>query len=271
MREMSVSAGPAYEHITMVARDANCIWPERRAMVYLRSGTRPRLSTGGREWGGNQVMLPVRVRTANPPAGRGFPSVVVLVLLMLAPLLSACGFNTIPTADERAKAAWSEVLNQYQRRADLIPNLVETVKGYASHEREVLEAVVEARAKATQVAISPEMLENPAAFQAFQEGQAGLTGALSRLLAVVENYPDLKASQNFLALQAQLEGTENRIAVARRDYIEAVRVYNTSLRTLPSMLWAWLWFTDAKPYQNFTVAEDKMDVPSVSFGGGQGG
>lgn len=189
-----------------------------------------------------------------------------LLLVLLLPALSACSFNTIPTNEERAKAAWSEVLNQYQRRADLIPNLVETVRGYAAHEREVLEAVVEARARATQVQVSPELLQDPAAFEAFQQGQAQLTGALSRLLAVVENYPDLKASQNFLALQAQLEGTENRIAVARRDYIEAVRVYNTSLRTLPSMLWARLWFTDNQPFQNFTVSEDRMDAPQVNFG-----
>jgi len=189
-----------------------------------------------------------------------------LFLALLMPLLTACGFNTIPTAEERAKAAWSEVLNQYQRRADLIPNLVETVKGYAAHEREVLESVVEARAKATQVQVSPEMLQDPAAFQAFQESQSQLTSALSRLLAVVENYPDLKANQNFLALQAQLEGTENRIAVARRDYIEAVRVYNTTLRTFPSIIWAKLWFTDAVPFQNFTVSEDKMEVPQVNFG-----
>jgi LemA protein len=194
---------------------------------------------------------------------------VLAVIFLLAPLLSACGFNTIPTAEERAKAAWSEVLNQYQRRADLIPNLVETVKAYAAHEREVLEAVVEARAKATQVTVSADALTDPEAFKAFQEGQSALTGALSRLLAVVENYPDLKASQNFLALQAQLEGTENRIAVARRDYIEAVRVYNTSLKTLPSMIWAWLWFTDNEPYENFSVAEDKIDVPKVDFGAGQ--
>ncbi|MBI1622064.1 LemA family protein [Aquamicrobium zhengzhouense] len=189
-----------------------------------------------------------------------------LFLTLLLPLLTACGFNTIPTEEERAKAAWSEVLNQYQRRADLIPNLVETVKGYAAHEREVLESVVEARAKATQVQLSPEMLQDPAAFQAFQENQSALTSALSRLLAVVENYPDLKANQNFLALQSQLEGTENRIAVARRDYIEAVRVYNTSLRTLPTMLWAKFWFTDAVPFPNFTVSDDTMQVPQINFG-----
>jgi LemA protein len=208
-------------------------------------------------------------RLFSPCVFRSFRAVLVLAFVL--PALSACGFNTIPTAEEQAKAAWSEVLNQYQRRADLIPNLVETVKGYAAHEREVLQSVVEARAKATQTTLSPEGLENPEAFRAFQESQAGLTGALSRLLAVVENYPDLKANQNFLALQAQLEGTENRIAVARRDYIEAVRVYNTSLRTFPSLLWANFWFTDNEPFQNFTVAEDKIEVPNVDFGTQQGG
>ena len=199
---------------------------------------------------------------------RSFPFRLLPGLLALAlalPMLSACGFNTIPTAEEQAKAAWSEVLNQYQRRADLIPNLVETVKGYAAHEKDVLEGVVEARAKATQVTLPPEALSDPEAFKAFQEGQAGLTGALSRLLAVVENYPDLKANQNFLALQAQLEGTENRIAVARRDYIEAVRVYNTTLRTFPSILWAKLWFTSNEPFQNFTVTDDKMQPSKVDF------
>ena len=195
----------------------------------------------------------------------------LLLLAMALPLLSGCGYNTIPTAEERAKAAWSEVLNQYQRRADLIPNLVETVKGYATHEKEVLEGVVEARAKATQVTVSPETLSDPNAFKAFQENQAGLTSALSRLLAVVENYPDLKANQNFLALQAQLEGTENRIAVARRDYIEAVRDYNLTLKTFPSLLWAKLWFTDNEPYQDFTVAEDKLEAPKVDFGTRQSG
>ncbi|MFI0845104.1 LemA family protein [Mesorhizobium sp. IMUNJ 23232] len=194
-----------------------------------------------------------------------------LLLGLLLPLLSACGYNTIPTAEEKAKAAWSEVLNQYQRRADLIPNLVETVKGYAAHEKDTLEAVVEARAKATQVTVTPETLTDPNAFKAFQDNQAGLTSALSRLLAVVENYPDLKANQNFLGLQAQLEGTENRIAVARRDYIETVREYNTTLRTFPSVIWATLWFTDNKPFQNFTVSEDKMEPPKVDFGTKQGG
>jgi len=206
------------------------------------------------------------MRLSLPFSSAGFRAFFFVLLAL--PLLSGCGFNTIPTQEEQAKAAWSEVLNQYQRRSDLIPNLVETVKGYASHEREVLEGVVEARAKATQVQISPDMLTNPDAFRAFQENQAQLTGALSRLLAVVENYPDLKANQNFLALQAQLEGTENRIAVARRDYIEAVRQYNTSLRTFPTILWARFWYTDAQPMQTFTIAEENMQAPQVNFGNG---
>jgi LemA protein len=203
------------------------------------------------------------------PAIRRLLGLVIVGLLM--PLLSACGYNTIPTEEENAKAAWSEVLNQYQRRADLIPNLVETVKGYAAHERETLEAVVEARAKATSTNVSVTPPTDPGAIKAFQDSQAGLTGALSRLLAVVENYPDLKANQNFLALQAQLEGTENRIAVARRDYIDAVRQYNTSLRTFPTVLWATFWFTGNKPFETFTVSEDKMEPPKVDFGTKQGG
>ena len=187
------------------------------------------------------------------------------ILIAASAILSGCGFNTIPTAEEQAKAAWSEVLNQYQRRADLIPNLVETVKGFATQEKEVLEGVVEARAKATQVQVPPDILTNPDAFKTFQENQSAITGSLGRLLAVAEAYPDLKSNQNFLALQSQLEGTENRIAVARRDYIEAVRVYNTSLKTLPSAIWAYLWWTGNKAYETFTVAEDKMEVPAVKF------
>jgi LemA protein len=204
-----------------------------------------------------------RAATGRIPAIRTLPAFLLLALAL--PLLSACGYNTIPTLEETAKAKWSEVLNQYQRRADLIPNLVETVKGYAAHEKDVLTAVVEARAKATQTTVSPEALTDPEAFKAFQDSQVGLTSSLSRLLAVVENYPDLKANQNFLALQAQLEGTENRIAVARRDYIEAVREYNTSLKTFPSVLWATFWFTGNEPFQTFTVPEDKLEVPKVDF------
>lgn len=196
--------------------------------------------------------------------GRSRSIISILAILLLAPLLSACGYNTIPTAEENAKAQWSEVLNQYQRRADLIPNLVETVKGYASHESQTLEAVVEARAKATQVQINAGDLADPAKLKAFQDSQAGLTSALGRLLAVAENYPDLKANQNFLALQAQLEGTENRIAVARRDYIQSVRDYNLTLNTFPSMLWN-LWF-GKQEFANFTIEADKMEVPQVNFG-----
>jgi LemA protein len=197
---------------------------------------------------------------------RGLRAVVTAsILLLVSALVSGCGFNTIPTAEESAKAAWSEVLNQYQRRADLIPNLVETVKGFATQEKDVLVEVVEARSKATQVQIPSDILSNPEAFKTFQENQSAITGSLGRLLAISEAYPDLKSNQNFLALQSQLEGTENRIAVARRDYIEAVRVYNTSLKTLPSAIWAYLWWTGNKAYETFTVAEDKMEVPAVKF------
>ncbi|MER9615118.1 LemA family protein [Mesorhizobium sp. M0207] len=203
-------------------------------------------------------------RLSSPPICRNLAAFLVMAVML--PLLAGCGYNTIPTAEENAKAAWSEVLNQYQRRADLIPNLVNTVKGYAAHEKDTLDAVVEARAKATQVTVTPETLNNPEAFKKFQDSQAGLTSALSRLLAVVENYPDLKANQNFLALQAQLEGTENRITVARRDYIQAVREYNLTLRTFPSVIWATLWFRGNQPFANFTIEEDKMQPPKVDFG-----
>ncbi len=203
-------------------------------------------------------------RLSSPRAFR-LPAIMTLFAIM-PPMLAGCGYNTIPTAEENAKAAWSEVLNQYQRRADLIPNLVETVKGYATHEKDTLDAVVEARAKATQITVTPETLKDPEAFKKFQDAQSGLTSALSRLIAVSESYPDLKANQNFLALQAQLEGTENRIAVARRDYIQAVRDYNLTLKTFPSVLWATLWFRSNQPFANFTVDEDKMQVPKVDFG-----
>jgi len=188
-----------------------------------------------------------------------------LIVAVAGILLAGCGINTIPTLQERAKAAWSEVLNQYQRRADLIPNLVETVKGYASQESKVLTEVVEARAKATQVQLPPDILTNPEAFKKFQEAQGQLSGALARLLAVVENYPDLKSNQNFLALQSQLEGTENRIAIARRDYITAVKDYNTELRTIPGRWWRALLYPDSEIMQNFTVAEETTKVPEVKF------
>ncbi len=151
-------------------------------------------------------------------------------------LVAGCGYNTIPTLEEQAKARWGDVQNQYQRRADLIPNLVATVQGYAKQEKDVLTSVVEARAKATQVKVDASQLTDPDKLKQFQDAQNQLSGALGRLLAITENYPDLKSNANFLALQSQLEGTENRIAVSRRDYIEAVRSYNTALRTFPTLL-----------------------------------
>jgi LemA protein len=190
---------------------------------------------------------------------------VPFLAVLLGLLVSGCGVNNIPSYEEIAKAKWAEVQNQYQRRADLIPNLVETVKGYAAHERQVLEEVTNARARATQIQVPPDILNNPEAFKRWQEIQAQLTGALARLLAVSERYPDLKANQNFLALQSQLEGTENRIAVARRDYIEAVRQYNTELRTFPGVIWASTLYRNAKPMETFTVPDDLRRPPPVKF------
>jgi LemA protein len=187
------------------------------------------------------------------------------IVALLALFTAGCGVNAIPTYEEQAKAKWGEVQNQYQRRSDLIPNLVETVKGFAQQERDVLTAVVEARAKATQIRIDASQITDPEALKRFQDAQQQLSGAIGRLLAVAEAYPDLKSSQNFLTLQAQLEGTENRIAVARRDYIEAVRIYNTELRTFPGILWASTLYRDAKPMATFTIPEEQMRVPNVKF------
>ena len=180
-------------------------------------------------------------------------------------LLGGCGINTIPTYKQQADASWSQVLNEYQRRTDLIPNLVATVKGYAAHEASVLEAVTEARAKVTQTRIPSNILTNPKAFQAFEQNQATLGGALSRLMVVTENYPNLKADQNFLALQAQLEGTENRIAVARRDYILAVQQYDTELATIPGRWYHSLFYGSYQPLQNFTISEQAQQAPAVKF------
>src|SRR5438094_1086149 len=188
-----------------------------------------------------------------------------LAAILLGLTVSACGYNTIPAAEEQAKAKWADVQNNYQRRADLIPNLVATVQGYARQERDVLTAVVEARAKATQVRIDPSQLSDPEKLKQFQDAQNQLSGALGRLLAISENYPDLKSNQNFLALQSQLEGTENRIAVARRDYIEAVRAYNTELKTFPGVIWASTLYRSQKPMETFTVAEDVRRPPPVKF------
>ncbi|HEY6983500.1 LemA family protein [Reyranella sp.] len=189
----------------------------------------------------------------------------VLAAVLALFTVASCGYNTIPTLEEQAKARWADVQNNYQRRADLIPNLVATVQGYAKQEKDVLTAVVEARAKATQVKVDASQLTDPEKMKQFQDAQNQLTGALGRLLVVSENYPDLKSNQNFLALQSQLEGTENRIAVARRDYIEAVRAYNTELKTFPGMLWAAIFFRSAKPMAEFTAGDEAQKPPQVKF------
>ena len=180
-------------------------------------------------------------------------------------LLSGCGINNIPSQKQQVDAAWSQVLNEYQRRTDLIPNLVATVKGYAAHEASVLEAVTEARAKVTQTSVPSNILSDPKAFQAFEQNQATLGGALSRLMVVTENYPNLKADQNFLALQAQLEGTENRIAVARRDYILAVQQYDTELTTIPGRWYHSMFYGSYQPAPSFTISEQAQQAPQVKF------
>jgi len=187
------------------------------------------------------------------------------LVLALGLSLSACGVNRIPTLDETAKARWADVESQYQRRADLIPNLVATVQGYAKQEKDVLVAVTEARAKATSIHVDAGDLTDPAKVKAMQDAQNALTGALSRLLAVSENYPDLKSNANFLALQSQLEGTENRIAVARRDYIAAVQAYNTELRTFPGVIWASTLYSRSKPMAEFSATPGSEVAPKVKF------
>jgi len=191
------------------------------------------------------------------------PSLFVVFLAAL--FIAGCGVNNIPTYDEAVTAAWSQVQNQYKRRADLVPNLVNTVKGYAAHEEEVLIEVVEARSKVSQMQLPADVLNNPEAFRAFQQNQDALSSALSRLLVVVERYPDLKASQNFLALQSQLEGTENRISVARRDYIAAVQLYNTELRTIPGRWWKSVLYPESVLKENFTATPEVELVPEVNF------
>jgi len=188
------------------------------------------------------------------------------VALALATSLAGCGaINRVPTLEESAKSSWSEVQNQYQRRADLIPNLVETVKGYAQQEKDVLIGVTEARAKASSVKVDASTVNDPQKFKEFQDAQNQLSGALGRLLVTVERYPDIKSNQNFLALQSQLEGTENRIAVARRDYIGAVQAYNTEVRTIPGR-WIAAWFyPEAKPMETFTATPNSERPPTVKF------
>ena len=188
-----------------------------------------------------------------------------LLVAALSLGLSACGINTVPTAEEEAKARWADVENAYQRRADLIPNLVETVKGFAAQEQEVLTEVTEARARATQVNLDPGDLSDPAAVQRFQEAQSELGGALSRLLVTVERYPELRSNENFLMLQSQLEGTENRVAIARRDYNQAVQDYNTEVRTFPSLIAA-RFIYGAEPMAPFeATTQGAEEAPTVEF------
>jgi LemA protein len=186
-------------------------------------------------------------------------------VLTMAVALTGCGINRIPTYQQQAKASWAEVLSQYKRRADLIPSLVETVKGYAQQERGVLVDVVQARSKATQVAVPPDILTNPQAMKQFQDAQNTLGGALRQLLVVVERYPELKSSQNFLVLQQQIEGTENRIAIARRDYIDAVRVYNTEISTIPGRWWRSVLYPSATEMVTFEITPEESKTPQVDF------
>jgi LemA protein len=192
-------------------------------------------------------------------------NILAVLMLVVSLTLGGCGYNTIQTQDEAVKAAWSEVVNQYQRRADLIPNLVRTVERFAAQEQSVLVGVTEARARATSIQVTPEVLNDPAALQRFQAAQGGLTQALKSLLMVTENYPQLKSDQNFRDLQAQLEGTENRIAVARNRYIAAVQEYNGTIRQFPSNLTAMLFKYEVKP--NFTVENEAAisQAPAVEF------
>lgn len=191
----------------------------------------------------------------------------LVAVAVMAVFLAGCGINNIPTYDAAMKAKWGEVENQYQRRADLVPNLVETVKGYAAQEKDVLIAVTEARAKATSIQVSPDTINDPEQFKKYQQAQGELSTALGKLLSITENYPDLKSNQNFLALQSQLEGTENRIAVARKDYIDAVQVYNTELTTVPGSIWASSYYGGKyKQAESFTAAAGSDQAPKVDFG-----
>jgi LemA protein len=189
----------------------------------------------------------------------------LLFVIGAAVLLTGCGVNTIPTDEEKAKAAWADVQADYQRRSDLVPNLVATVQGYAQQERTVLIQVTQARAQATHVSVDASTITDPAKFQQYEQAQAQLSGVLGHLLAITENYPNLKSNENFLTLQSQLEGTENRIAIARRDYNEAVRVYNTDLHTFPGVMWAGTLYRAEKPMQEFAATESAQTAPTVNF------
>ncbi len=192
----------------------------------------------------------------------------LVMLLALTPALTGCGINNIPTYEQSAKAAWSEVLNQYKRRADLIPNLVESVKGFAEQEKSVLTGVVEARAKATQAQINipADILTNPDAMKKFQDAQNSLGGALRQLLSVTENYPDIKSGENFRKLQDEIAGTENRIAIARRDYINTVRVFNTEISTIPGRWWKAFLYPASKEMATFDIPAEEQKAPKVDFG-----
>jgi LemA protein len=194
--------------------------------------------------------------------------VVLAMLMPVVLILAACGVNSIPTAEENAKAKWADVQSQYQRRADLIPNLVATVQGYAAQERNVLTAVTEARASATRVTVSPDQLTDPAAMQRFAEAQGRLSATIIPLQRLSENYPELRSNENFMALQSQLEGTENRISVARRDYNAAVQAYNTEIRTFPSVIGARVIY-GSQPMTPYQAEEAAQRAPTVSFGNSQ--
>ena len=187
----------------------------------------------------------------------------IIVLALVALIFS--NINNVPKLDENVKASWSQVQNQYKRRADLIPNLVSTVKGYAEHEKSTFTEVTKARANVGKLTMTPEMLSNPQLFAQFQKAQDALSSALSKLMLVVERYPDLKANKNFLALQTQLEGTENRISVARRDYIQSVKLYNTELRTYPGRIVAAIFYPEAQVKQTFTASAQEQETPKVQF------
>jgi len=192
-----------------------------------------------------------------------FKTLAIALVLPLA--LAGCGINTIPTREEFAKAKWADVQNQYQRRSDLIPNLVATVQGYAAQEKSVLVQVTQARAQATHVSVDASTITDPAKFKQYEQAQNQLSGVLGRLMAISERYPDLKSNENFLALQSQLEGTENRISIARRDYNEAVRLYNTELKTFPGVLWAGTLYKADKPMTPFEATTEAQAAPKVSF------
>jgi LemA protein len=194
------------------------------------------------------------------------PVIKLLLAVVLMSQLTACGINNIPSLDEQVKASWAQVQNQYQRRADLIPNLVETVKGYAAQEQETLVAVTEARSKVSSMQVDANLINNPEQLKQFEQAQAQLSGALSRLMVVVEKYPELKSNQNFLALQSQLEGTENRISVSRRDYIETVQRYNTEIRTFPGKLWHMALYSDMPVREAYqATAPNAESAPQVKF------